>query len=164
MLSQVDGIALYKEPMMQRYVWQLSIWFVVVMAATACSGSVGVGQTAEIEVTQVAVTIVTPDPTPTTAVCTALPDDMTADIVLATDTAVLFELTGLQPGETLTLLVTGESEDMMSRSEIQLAQPIGADGRFQETIRLDPDTSITEWEIKVIHARGVACLEVNERR
>jgi hypothetical protein len=147
---------------MTRYVWRLSLWLAMVLALTACDD--GAVDMIEPEVTQVAVTrVVTAEPSPTPADCTPLPDDMTAEIVLATDTAVSLALTGLQPGESLVFLTSGRSEREGARYDWRPARTVGEDGRFEETIRLNPDhTSITEWEIKVIHARGVVCFYLGD--
>jgi hypothetical protein len=143
-----------------RYLWQVSLWLVAALALVACGGEIVAVE--DVEVTQVAVTrVVTAEPSPTPADCTPLPDDLTAEIVLATDTAVSLELTGLQPGESLIFLTTGRSEQESARYDRRPARTVGEDGRFEETIRLNQDhTSITEWEIKVIHARGVVCFEM----
>ncbi|MFO7536481.1 MAG: hypothetical protein R6X32_00295 [Chloroflexota bacterium] len=145
---------------MTRYIWLFSLWLVMGLALTACDdGTVDVVEPA---VTEVAVTrVVTAEPSPTPADCTPLPDDMTAEIVLATDTAVSLELTGLQPGESLIFLTTGQSARESARYDWRPARTVGEDGRFAETISLNQDhPSITEWEIKVLHARGVICFEV----
>jgi hypothetical protein len=145
---------------MTRCVWRFSLWLAMVLALTACGD--GTVDLIEPAVTQVAVTrVVTAEPSPTPADCTPLPDDMTAEIVLATDTAVSLALTGLQPGESLIFLTSGRSEREGARYDWRPARTVGEDGRFEETIRLNQDhTSITEWEIKVIHARGVVCFEL----
>jgi hypothetical protein len=107
------------------------------------------------------VEIGTPEPTPTTAVCTPLPDEMRLHIRRAGDLHGTIEIGGLQPGEQPLLLLTVEAGTASWRQETQPDAAVGADGRFQA--RLDfrswPLVEGYQFAGRLIHARGVACFE-----
>ena len=114
-----------------------------------------------VEVTRIIVTV---KPSPTPAVCTPLPEGMTLTVtpVSDTDTAVVtLELTGLLPDEELYIIYRWESAGELYQIDTWDMMPVGEDGRYTETqnLRLSTEGPHT-WQIKVIHARGVACTEI----
>ncbi len=104
--------------------------------------------------------------TPTaTPECTALPQGMTVSITplpFASTPTVSVEVGGLLPGETIALVFEARDAQHSRRIEELPSQPIGADGRYTTKARLDhlPDATSTQWQIQIIHARGVACTEI----
>lgn len=112
--------------------------------------------------------IVTPEPSPTPAICTPLPEDMTFTVTLTSDTpalsdvevAVALELTGLQPGENLYLMFVQDKPDGEYQAEEWGMAPVGQDGRFSFMADLTSPYEYPDWQIKIIHARGVACTEI----
>lgn len=109
----------------------------------------------------VSLRITTPEPSPTPAVCTPLPEGMTLTVTPLTDTQISLELSGLQPGETLHIIYRWEDFENTSQIESYGMPPVGEDGRYSETIepQLTGEGPYT-WHIKVIHGRGVACTEI----
>lgn len=102
--------------------------------------------------------IVTAVPSPTPAVCTPLPDGMTFTMTPTSDTAVALELTGLQPGESLHFIFFWQGGSETSEIQLYDLPPVGDDGRFTDTINLQPaEAGAHTWQIKAIHAWGVAC-------
>lgn len=97
---------------------------------------------------------------PTVLPCTALPVGMALTATVQS-TNVMVEITGLQAGEypTFQYLLAG-SNRLTDGFEIYPGRPVGADGRavdesWQRTSALG---SVPEaWDIRVLHARGVAC-------
>lgn len=104
--------------------------------------------------------IVTPEPSPTPAVCTPLPEGMTLTIKPASANDIALELTGLQPGEQPHFIFTQEKPDGMYQMEEYDMPPVGEDGQFVHTIRLSSPYESPDWQIKIIHARGAACIEI----
>lgn len=104
--------------------------------------------------------VVTAAPSPTPAICTPLPEDMTFTVTLTSDTAVTLELTGLQPGEQPHFIFTQEKPDGMFQMEEYDMPPVGEDGQFAHTMRLSSPYKSPDWQIKIIHARGAACIEI----
>lgn len=74
---------------------------------------------------------------------------------------VRVEIEGLQPGERPRLIFHAKSGGL-HHYEVQPAQPAGSDGRLVvRENRVRPlGGQETTWEIKVVHARGVACTDV----
>ncbi|MCA9929999.1 MAG: hypothetical protein KC419_16055 [Anaerolineales bacterium] len=109
------------------------------------------------------VEIVTPEPTPTTAVCTPLPDDMTILIRREEDLRGTIEVTGLQPDDRPILIITGEAPLGNYREETSKAHDVGPNGRFHHTINFKSWDSIEgyEFEGRLIHNRGVACFPID---
>jgi hypothetical protein len=118
--------------------------------------------TAVFPVTQAPVTIVTPEPTPTTAVCSPLPDEMRLQVRRAGDLHGAVEVEGLQPGEQPLLLLTAEAAAAQWRQETRSDTAVGADGRFQASFdfRSWPSIEGYQFEGRLIHARGVACFAI----
>jgi hypothetical protein len=76
-------------------------------------------------------------------------------------TGVMVEITGLQTGEypTFQYLLAG-SNRVSDGFEIIPGRPVGVDGRAvdESWLRTAAEGSVPEvWDIRVIHARGVAC-------
>ncbi|MCB9418958.1 MAG: hypothetical protein H6667_04100 [Ardenticatenaceae bacterium] len=110
---------------------------------------------------EIALEITTPEPSPTPAICTPLPEGMTFTVTPISDTAVTLELTGLQPGESLHFIFSWQGGTETSEIELYDLPPVGSDGRFTDTINLQPaEAGAHTWQIKAIHTRGVACTEI----
>lgn len=109
--------------------------------------------------------IITPEPTPTTAVCTPLPADMSLNILYDSDRHGVIEVEGLEPGERPTLLLTGQGEVTSDwwRKETQYENAVGADGRMQYRFDFRGWDSVEGVEFKgqLIHQRGVACFSID---
>lgn len=114
-------------------------------------------------VTEEPVEIITPQPTPTTAVCTPLPDGMHVHIQREGHARGAIEAEGLQPDDKPILLFMGEGPSGTLREERQTASVVGPDGRFRETFDFSYLPSPTAWQLqgKLIHNRGVACFTIS---
>lgn len=133
----------------------------------------GSSPTANLTVTEVAVKVVTPEPTPTTpvlsgvegAVCTLLPDDMTIDIQFESNLHGVIEVTGLQPGEKPTLLLTGKGKVSSDwwRKETQYENAVADNGRmsYRFDFRSWPSVEAYTFQGQLIHNRGVACFDID---
>lgn len=107
--------------------------------------------------------VVTTGPSPTPVVCTPLPDGMTIQVKPESETSVLVELAGLQPGERLVFIYTTEIPGQHLREYVSPATAtVGLDGHYaeRESDMVPIPGSANQWQVKVIHARGVACAEV----
>jgi hypothetical protein len=86
---------------------------------------------------------------------------MTFTVTPTSDTAVTLELIGLQPGESLHFIFSWEGDTELSEIQLYDLPPVGSDGRYTDTISLQQAEEGTYiWQIKAIHARGVACTEI----
>lgn len=109
--------------------------------------------------TTVEVVTVFPEPSPTPAACTPLPEGMDFTATLDSDTAVTIEITSLQPHEAIKIIytLTGINEYYRNEGEAMA----DANGRYTETETLHlSDKEHNTYQIQVIHARGVACTEI----
>ena len=128
-----------------------------IILTTAVSFATPTAQSNPVEVTR---TVVTAVPSPTPAVCTPLPEGMTLTIKPASENAITLELTGLQPGEKPHFIFTQEKSDDMFQMEEYDMRPVGEAGLFTHTMRLSSPFDSPDWQIKVLHARGVVCMEI----
>ncbi len=100
---------------------------------------------------------------PTPAICTALPPGMTLLVTPGPLHMAYLEMRGLNPGEKVIILALAESNGYTSRIE---EQPIrGADPTCSFAEQIGglwslPGSTKNQWEIQVIHSRGVACESV----
>ncbi len=102
----------------------------------------------------------TPEPSPTSTVCTDWSEGMKVRVASGTGTFITLELEGFQPGEHLTFLFTGEIPGTSSsRLESRPTAAVGEDGRFTWDVGLGGNPQINHWQGQIIHARGVACFE-----
>jgi hypothetical protein len=91
---------------------------------------------------------------------------MTVNIEPRSKTEAAVTVEGLEPGETIKLLYerAGEVTEATSTLTIEVGptEPIGPEGRFKAIQRgLEPrEDGVNQWDIKIIHARGVACTRV----
>ncbi len=109
-----------------------------------------------VEVTRV---VGTAEPTATLAPCTPLPEGMQLTIRMAEqDRTVLLAVTGLLPEDKPIVLLNGRSPNHSSEIELTLANPVGPDGRYQDTFHLG-ESDIVNWSGQIIHQRGAACFE-----
>ncbi|WP_420628805.1 hypothetical protein [Candidatus Leptofilum sp.] len=103
--------------------------------------------------------VVTAEPTATPAPCTPLPTGMRLTISMAEQgRTLLLDAEGLLPEDKPIVLLNGRSADHSSAIEFALANPVGADGRYQDSYHLG-ENDITEWHGQVIHQRGAICFE-----
>jgi len=73
------------------------------------------------------------------------------------------ELTGLQPEESLLFIFMTTAPGYKTTLEHQPIDAVGEDGRFtsqRDNLTQAPKSARNRGEVKVIHARGVACTEV----
>ena len=77
-------------------------------------------------------------------------------------TAIAVELSHLQPGEKLTLILDAQTALQRQTREFQPVEPAAEDERFSyvEYLSTLPGTRSTQWTVKVVHARGVLCSAV----
>lgn len=103
--------------------------------------------------------VLTPDPTPTTAVCTPLPPDMHIHIRREGDLQGMIDVTGLQPQEQPLILLTGETTHASWSSETDAKGFMDEDGRLQYPFdfRSWPSIEGYAFQGRLIHERGVAC-------
>lgn len=142
--------------------WTKKLLFVFVcLSLLGCNNAPPSFDQDDVEVTR---SVEPAPPSPTPIICTPLPDDMTLDIEPKSESEVVVRLTGLQPGENLAFVFSAEIPGQR-RSEIESfpVDTVGEDGVFEFTqpglTPLD-DTTANKWEVKVVHARGVACTEI----
>ncbi|MCZ7671813.1 MAG: hypothetical protein M5U34_34125 [Chloroflexi bacterium] len=114
-----------------------------------------------VEVTRLGTTA---EPSPTPAVCSPLPEGMTLAITPGLDTygqtTITIELTGLEPGEELRFIYSQEKPDGAFTMEEWDLGAVGENGRFAHTTRLPFSANEPAWQIKVLHAWGVACADI----
>lgn len=107
--------------------------------------------------------VLSPPPSPTPVTCTPLPEDMALRVEPVSSMTVWGEIEGLQPGEKPIVIFRTEAPGRGLRTVVGPFKPVGSKGRltFRQT-GLDPLRGATtnRWEVKVVHARGVACTEV----
>lgn len=128
----------------------------VTLVGTAVPTTTPAFNEVEVEVTRV---VGTAEPTATPAPCTPLPEGMQLTISMAEqDRTVLLVVTGLLPEDQLIILLKGESPNHSSAIELTLANPVGPDGRYQDTFHLG-ESDIVNWTGQIIHQRGAACFE-----
>ena len=74
------------------------------------------------------------------------------------------EMKGLEPGETLTIIFKAEVPGRhFSQIEEHPAQQANANGYYSYEVsglRALPGSTVNQWQIQIVHARGVACTEV----
>lgn len=104
--------------------------------------------------------ITTPEPSPTPAVCSPLPEGLTFTVTPISDAGVTMELTGLQPGEEPYLIFIQDRPDGEYRAEEWGMEPADENGRFFYKTNLSSSYENPDWQIKVIHAHGVVCTEI----
>lgn len=103
----------------------------------------------------------TPEPSPTPAVCSPLPDGMRLSIVPDSESAFTLELAGFQAGESLVFLLAGEAEGHGIQIEERPAARVDSNGDYRsDRFDLGHYAPIVEWQGKVIHSRGVACFDI----
>lgn len=130
------------------------------MIATLCVGCQAQGNfptpVITIEVVTVAPPTATPDCLPVPGVSLEL-DEIAA-------TSVRLVATGLQPGEKPDVFYSAKTEGYGARyEEYAFAQGADEKGRFSiDLYGLDPigGQSRSTWDVRVVHARGVACAEI----
>jgi hypothetical protein len=109
-----------------------------------------------VEVTRV---VGTAEPTATSAPCIPLPEGMRLTVSMAEQArTVLLEVAGLLPEDKPIVLLNGRSPNHSSAIELTLANPVGPDGRYQDTFHLG-ENDIVNWSGQIIHQRGATCFE-----
>ncbi len=107
--------------------------------------------------------VVPPDlyPFPTPVICTSLPKGMTLSAKPVSPTSLQLDITGLQPGESLILVLRSQGNGHNVQMEGHPVLTAGPDGRFVYVVQgLSPPPGTKHWTIQVVHSRGVACTDV----
>ncbi len=147
----------------------LALLIIVLAGLVSACGPEGAGASAQpsaVPMPTVAVTkqtVTAPEPTPTPATCTPLPAGMTMSVKPVSATSVQVEIKGLQPGETLIFIANAETSGYRNRNEDRPVAGADLNGRFVYEIRglrPLPGSTTNQWQIQVIHSRGVACADV----
>ncbi len=135
---------------------------------SACrpGGAGASGQPAAVPMPSPAVTVQvlrTVEPSPTPAPCTPLPAGMSLSVKPLSPTYVQVEIKGLEPGEKLIFIAHAETSGHRTRSEGLPVAGADSDGHFVYQIGglgPLPGSTRNQWQIQVIHSRGVACADV----
>ncbi len=120
-------------------------------------------ETADPKVIEVTVQATTPEPTPTTAVCTAIPDDLNIEIQGRGPLHGVIEITGLQPGDKPIFQLTGQrSPSDLWRMEKQPSAVLDENGHYRTNFDFRTWDSIEGYTFagKLIHKHGVACFDL----
>ena len=120
--------------------------------------------TTPVQTVAVTTEVVTPGPSPTPVICTSLPKGMTLSVKPISSTSLQFEITGLQAGESLIIILRAQSNGSTLQDEERPVLTAGPDGRFSyvlEGFTSPPPNNIKHWTIQVVHSGGVACTEVD---
>ncbi len=134
--------------------------------ASACrpEGAGAIAQPSAVPTPAVTVQVVTTaEPTPTPATCTSLPAGMTLSVKPLSPTSVEVEIKGLEPGEKLIFIAHAETSGYRTRIEGLPVAGAEANGHFVYQIPglgPLPGSTRNQWQIQVIHSRGVACVDV----
>ncbi|MDL1896054.1 hypothetical protein FBQ82_07265 [Anaerolineae bacterium CFX7] len=79
-------------------------------------------------------------------------------------TSAKVELQGLEPGETVTLIFKAEVPGHhFSQTEEQPVQQADVNGHYAYEVlglRPLPGSTVNQWQVQVVHKRGVACSQV----
>ena len=114
--------------------------------------------------TIVTVAVVTPEPTPTFAVCTSLPDGMNIQIHGYGDLHGVIEIAGLESDTKPALVLMGVSEVGVDswRSETQMLPVPNENGRFHKGFDFRTWDSIEGYHFsgQIIYQGGVACFDI----
>jgi hypothetical protein len=115
-----------------------------------------------VQTVEVTIEIVPPYPSPTPVVCTPMPAGMTLSVEPFSPTAVRLEITGLQPGESITYIFHTQSDGHTVQMEGHPVTTADSNGRYVEVILgLASPLGTKHWTVQVIHSRGVACTQVD---
>lgn len=120
-------------------------------------------QTSNIPEILVTTEITTPAPTATTAVCTAIPDNMNIDIQGRGSLHGVIEITGLDPDDEPIFQLTGQSSSGLWRMEEGPSDILDENGRYRTSFDFrswDDDIEEYTFEGKLIHKDGVACFDL----
>ncbi len=105
--------------------------------------------------------ILPPAPSPTFERCSEAIPGLEVQIVFGKRDPlglnVTFSGAGFQPGEKITVRVSGESQGKGQTIETR-DLPVAADGTFSNTDTLALPGPNMLWELRIIHQRGIACL------
>ncbi len=143
------------------------IWLLTALTlagpACGCAPDLAVPTHPTPQAIQVTVEVVQTPMDATPSACTPLPAGMRVVATVLSATSLRLEVEGLRPGEKPVLVfVTGDFDHTRQVEEIPTVA-VGPDGRFAaevEGLRALPGSTENRWQIKVLHARGVACAEV----
>ncbi len=138
----------------------------LVSLQSACSlqiaGADGQQSLTPVPTVKVAVEVVTPGSSPTPVICTSLSTGVTLSAKPVSSTSLQLEMSGLQPGENLTLILRAQSDGHSVQMEAHPVQTTGPDGRFVYVVNgLSSPPGTKHWTIQIVHSRGVACTEVD---
>ncbi len=111
---------------------------------------------------QVKVETAMPEPTATPVVCTSLPPGMSLGVNPVSPEKVEIHVEGLLEGEVpIVLLRLLNTPGHFYQLEEKATQPVSQEGIYETVLPAftPPFSHSTLWEVAVIHARGVACLD-----
>ena len=141
----------------------------LIMALAACQPA-GIVAQSDAEITTPPAPIETILPAPTSTVLPDCPSsEETGDVTLATEAVsssrARVNLTGLQPGETLKLILTTGTEFDGAGAEAEPIQQVNAEGRYTYEVGSlrdfsAPEGEPTTWQVRVLHSGGIICGEV----
>ncbi len=135
----------------------------LMMLVSGCQTAVNTSTTVTLQPTPLVVKVTSASigATATAVSCTSLLDGMILTVEPTSSESANVQLSGLSPGESLTLLfVARPTATQTSEIEIALLDSVGENGRFQyHATGLSPlsDAPENAWSVKVIHSQGVAC-------
>lgn len=108
-----------------------------------------------------------PPPVPTPEICSDNPPDLLMQVLFDNRDEQWQPITlngiGFIPGEKVTIRITGQGIEHGVTIESQ-NNPIKADGSFSSKDALPLDDPSMDWEVHVVHQRGVACLGFHTER
>ena len=152
---------------MKHRTWLLALCWILTACAALPAAPTPVAPEAAATATPlqaVPVTKVAPGPGPARVACTPLPEDMALRVEALSPTAAQVEVEGLRPGERPTLILEAEAPGQgAARIERRDGAPVGPDGRymFRQSGLYPVAVSLSNrWEVRLVHARGVACTRI----
>jgi hypothetical protein len=96
-----------------------------------------------------------------TPACTTMPSGMSIAIHPSINSQLLILLKGFKPGEMVDVTIEADYEHSLTRSNF--GAPIGPDGTASEIAGTltSNETTKAHWHVRVIHARGIACADLD---
>ena len=108
------------------------------------------------------VTVEPPWLSPTRLECTENPPGLELQVDSLGNRRVRVRGEGFRPREELVLVFSAQvdtpTEQKELRHEVRPAQPVGKDGTFTWEETMQPLDGNTTWNLAVVHAQGVACV------
>ncbi len=98
----------------------------------------------------------------TPATCTPLSSGMALSSKPVSPTAIQINMSGLQPGESLILILRSQRDGYSFQMEGHPVLTADSNGRFVYVVHgLSSPAGTKHWMIQVVHSRGVACTSVD---